>query len=132
MKTIKPFVKRWYDALEEGKILGVKCPECGNLECPPVPVCNKCGCHELEWTEIDGRGTLVAFDDCSVPLWGSEIGPVLSGVVRLEEGTLIQAAVLGVPMEERADLWKRIPLEVKAEVQQRDGFKYPAFRVVEK
>lgn len=129
MKKVDSYVKRWYDALEEGKVLATRCRGCGKLEFPPLPICNKCGAHDMEWVEIDGEGELLSFDDCTAPIWGPELGPVLSGIVRLKEGESVQAFILGV--QDKEALFQKIPVRVHAEIQQRDGFKYPAFRVDE-
>ncbi len=131
MKKIESYVKKWYDELEKGKVYGTRCKKCGALEFPPLPICNKCGNHDMEWVEIDGRGTLITYDDCTQPVWGLDLGPVLSGIVKLEEGTTIQAFVLGVADEDRTALFDKLPVNVHVEIQQRNGYKYPAFRVDE-
>lgn len=125
------YVKRWYDALEEGRVLASRCTACGAVEMPPLPICNDCGKYENEWFEIDGEGELIGYDDCAVPMCGPDLGPVLSGLVRIKEGAVFQAHILGVAAEERPALFDRLPVKVRCEIQQRDGFKYPAFRVVE-
>lgn len=127
---IGSYVKRWYDALEEGKVYASRCPKCGAMEMPPLPICNECGAHESEWVEIDGAGELIGYDDCQVAVYGEEWGPVLSGLVRTKEGIIFQAYILGVEPEEREGLFDRLPIPVRCEIQQRDGYKYPAFRVV--
>ena len=33
---LEKVVNKSYDGLEEGKILGRKCPQCGHVEFPPV------------------------------------------------------------------------------------------------
>lgn len=131
MKKIDSYVKRWYDQLEDGRIQGTVCKKCGTMQFPPLPICSNCGGHDMEWVDIDGEGELIAFDDCTVPKWGPELGNVLSGFVRMKEGSVFQAFILGVDDSERDGLFDRLPVKVQAEVQQRDGFKYPAFRVVE-
>ena len=40
---LEKVVQTFYEGLEEGKILGRKCPLCGNVEFPPVYACNQCG-----------------------------------------------------------------------------------------
>jgi uncharacterized OB-fold protein len=50
--------KKYYEALDEGKILGMKCAACGAVEWPPVPTCNTCGGLDMEWTEIQGEATV--------------------------------------------------------------------------
>lgn len=60
MRTMQPVTKMWYDYLNEGKLMGLKCEHCGQMEFPPVPVCNTCGKHEMEWAPITGRQSLSA------------------------------------------------------------------------
>lgn len=54
MKVIKTerIVKKYYDALEEGKVLGRKCPKCGHIEFPPYLACNECGNLDTEWVDL--------------------------------------------------------------------------------
>ena len=49
---LKPIVKTYYDALEEGTILGRKCLRCGHIEFPPFLCCNACGCLDTEWVDL--------------------------------------------------------------------------------
>ena len=54
MKVLKleRIVKTYYDALEEGKVLGRKCPVCGHVEFPPYLACNECGNLDTEWVDL--------------------------------------------------------------------------------
>ena len=54
MKVVKTerIVKTYYDALEEGKVLGRKCPACGHIEFPPYLACNECGNLDTEWVDL--------------------------------------------------------------------------------
>lgn len=45
-------VKKYYDALEEGQVLGRKCPACGHIEFPPYLACNACGNLDTEWVDL--------------------------------------------------------------------------------
>ena len=49
---LKPIVKTFYDALEEGTILGRKCLRCGHIEFPPFLCCNACGGLDTEWVDL--------------------------------------------------------------------------------
>ena len=49
---LKPIVKTFYDALEEGTILGRKCLRCGHIEFPPFLCCNACGGLDLSLIHI--------------------------------------------------------------------------------
>lgn len=54
MKAIKTerIVKTYYDALEEGKVLGRQCIACGHIEFPPYLACNECGNLDTEWVDL--------------------------------------------------------------------------------
>lgn len=52
MKIPERVVKTYYDALEEGKVLGRKCPKCGHIEFPPYLACNECGNLDTEWVDL--------------------------------------------------------------------------------
>lgn len=45
-------VKKFYEALDEGKILGRKCTKCGHVEFPPYLACNECGNLDTEWIDL--------------------------------------------------------------------------------
>ena len=49
---LEPITKTFYDALEEGNILGRKCTSCGHIEFPPYLCCNSCGCLDTEWVDL--------------------------------------------------------------------------------
>ena len=58
---LKPIIKTFYDALEEGTILGRKCERCGHIEFPPFLCCNECGCLDTEWVDMTNmRGVVKA------------------------------------------------------------------------
>jgi uncharacterized OB-fold protein len=123
-------VKRFYEELENGKFLATKCPRCGHVEFPPVYVCNECGCMDMEWYEITGNAKLIRFV-VNGPLSPREAEPYSLGVVELEEGTQIQAMVFGVSKKNADEINAKLPVPLKVEALQRDGYKTIAFRLVE-
>lgn len=56
---LKPIVKTYYDALEEGTILGRKCNRCGHIEFPPYLCCNECGGLDTEWVDLTNTRGIV-------------------------------------------------------------------------
>ena len=56
---LKPIVKTYYDALEEGTILGRKCTRCGHIEFPPYLCCNECGGLDTEWVDLTNMRGIV-------------------------------------------------------------------------
>lgn len=127
----------YYQGLEEGKLLGRKCKECGAIEFPPHYACNSCGYHETEWVEVSGRGELLSFVlkgpvDARPDL--EEVDPVYAfGAVRLEEGPELNAIVFGISKKNRNELREKLTNGVKIPVEpcliQKDGYKQLYFKL---
>ncbi|MCQ4701728.1 zinc ribbon domain-containing protein [[Ruminococcus] gnavus] len=121
---LEKVVEKFYLGLEEGKILGRKCPECGNVEFPPVYACNACGSYETEWYEIRGKAKLHSIvlpaALSSKPEY-KKMGKFAYGEVELEEGTRLNAVVRGISKKNRAELTEKLPLNIHASIIERDG-----------
>lgn len=122
-------VKKWYDSLEEGKILASKCLKCGAVEFPPLYSCNTCGAHDMEWIEISGKAQLNSFV-IKGPMEADYGEPYSLGYVQLEEGTVLSAIVFGVFKRNADAVNAMLPAPLKAEIWQREGYKTIAFRLV--
>ena len=121
---LEKVVEKFYLALEEGKILGRKCPKCGNVEFPPVYACNECGNYETEWYEISGKAKLHSIvlpaALSSKPEY-KKMKKYAYGEVELEEGTRVNAVVRGISKKNRAELTAKLPLDVHATIIDREG-----------
>jgi uncharacterized OB-fold protein len=88
--------------LSEHKLMAAKCGACGELFVPPRPLCPTCYGEEMAWVEVSGKGELAAFTAVYIgPNAMIEAGydrknPYLTGVVKLEEGPMISAQILGL------------------------------------
>ena len=124
---LEKIVKTFYDSLEEGKILGRKCKECGHIEFPPYLACNTCGCLDTEWVEISGKGMVTqilapayAFSD---PVFGELVGEYCLASVEPENADAINTCLLHCSQSRVEELRPKLPLPVKAVIIQEDGFK---------
>ncbi len=54
-------VNDFIDYLEEGKVMGSKCKECGLIFFPPRADCYQCFSSDMEWFEVTGNGKLMAY-----------------------------------------------------------------------
>ena len=132
MKKMQPYVKQWYDFLDQDRFMGLKCKRCGSVEFPPVPVCAQCSSTDLEWHEISGEGELITFSLCTMPdPVVAAYGHHLQGVIKLQEGPSFHSMVVDVDPTDTAGLFAKIPCKVKAINQQRDGYRWPVFKIVE-
>ncbi len=136
---LEKVVNKFYDYLEEGKLMGRKCPVCGAVEFPPVYACNSCGNLETEWYEISGKGVLHSMvlpaALSSKPEYDN-LGKrnYCYGDVELEEGTHLNAVVRGINKKKRQEILEngKLPVPVKAAIFQREaGFKTVVFDLVE-
>ena len=58
------YMDKFYDGFEQKKILGNKCPECGDVFVPPRKICGKCKIKipiEENWVELGDKGKLINF-----------------------------------------------------------------------
>ena len=98
---LEKVVEKFYLGLEEGKILGRKCPACGAVEFPPVYACNTCGNLETEWYEISGKGVMKSIVMPAALSSKPEYDNLgrrnfAYGEVELEEGACFNAVVRGI------------------------------------
>jgi len=60
------YMDKFYDALEKKKLIGNKCPKCGDVFVPPRKICGKCNVkialeEEKNWINLPDTGTLKNF-----------------------------------------------------------------------
>ncbi|MHA1377949.1 MAG: Zn-ribbon domain-containing OB-fold protein [Candidatus Helarchaeota archaeon] len=62
---LQPFisenVKKYWDELNNEKLVAPKCKNCGDFFFPPRAHCPKCLSREFEWIELSGEGTLYSW-----------------------------------------------------------------------
>ena len=130
----QPVLKTYYEALEEGKLLGIKCKTCGTVQYPPIPTCNTCGNFDMEWVELEGTATiedLRYIPEHEIRDEFRQIYPYGCGIGHLAEGTPITGMIIGVSKDNVKEYQAKLPLTVKWEPVQMDGFKTVAWKIVE-
>jgi uncharacterized OB-fold protein len=104
--------------LNEKKLMASQCKKCKAIYLPPHPLCTSCYNGEMEWSELQGRGTLTAYTVIAVgPTFMVEEGydrknHYCSGIVQLEEGPKISARITGVDIKKPETIKIGTPLEV--------------------
>ena len=128
---LKPIVKTFYDALEEGTILGRKCLRCGHIEFPPFLCCNACGGLDTEWVDLTNvRGvvkqalpTKGAFGD---PDFRNQHGDYFAVEVEIPGADPFNTSLLHVDYDKYAEFDKAIsekPVAVKPLIIQDEDVK---------
>ncbi len=131
-EVVERIVSKYYAVLEEGKVLGRKCPKCGNVEWPPVYACNACGHLETEWVEMSQKGEikvlLVPTVMSSKPAY-SDLEPYCYGIVETAEGPARNVMILNASKENAAYINAHLPYPVHMQIVQRDGYKTAVFAI---
>ena len=78
-------ISRFFRELMDNKrIMGTKCPECGTVFCPPTSDCPKCWVP-AEWVEVGPQGTVLHFSIIHLPnLWMKRKVPYTIGLIKLD------------------------------------------------
>ena len=99
----RPFnAASFYAFLKEGRFMGVRCRENGNIYAEARPMDPASHSSDMEWHELSGQATLSAFTCISVAPASLEAkgygrnNPYCAGIVTLEEGPRISARIAGV------------------------------------
>jgi uncharacterized OB-fold protein len=104
--------------LSEKRLMASQCSKCKAMYLPPRPLCIRCYDGEMEWVELKGKGTLVAYTVIAVgPTFMIEEGydrknHYCSGIVQLEEGPRMSARIIGVDVKKPDTIKIGTPLEV--------------------
>jgi uncharacterized OB-fold protein len=113
--------------LREDKIMGSRCGGCGALSVPPRAVCSECHQSEMDWVEMKGTGTLVAFTSISIgPPFMIEQGydrknPYCTAVIKLDEGPRVVARLEGVDAIHPESIRIGLPMRAKFLHGEADG-----------
>jgi uncharacterized OB-fold protein len=130
---LERIVKRFYDSLEEGKIMGRKCQRCGAVEFPPVIACNTCSGTDMQWVEMSGNGKMtdiVLPGVLSAKPQNEYLQPYSFACVEMEEGSRFNTVVCGVSKKNKQDMMAKLPVPVKARIIPKEGYSTIVFDVV--
>jgi uncharacterized OB-fold protein len=117
--TERPFTAASFNQfLDEEKLMGSRCTECGGLYLPPRALCPQCHSENLAWVEMNGQGKLAAFTSIYIaPTAMNDLGfgrsnPYLTGIVELNEGVQISARLLGLDAQKPEEIQIGTPMQV--------------------
>ncbi len=116
----RPFSDISYELfLNEEKLMGSRCKDCGAQYVPPRSICVDCYKSDMEWVAMKGKGRLAAFTCINIPppfmiaQGYNRKNPYCTGVVVLEEGARVDARIEGVDCAKPEDIKVGMPLKVK-------------------
>ncbi|MBA2952639.1 DNA-binding protein [Nocardioides sp. MAH-18] len=116
-----PEESAFYRGLNEGRILGQRCPTCEKVYVPPRSACPTDGTPTSEEVEVSQTGTITTFCIVNVPFLGQKITPPYVSAYVLLDGADIAVLhlILGVPAAE-----VRMGMRVEAVWKPREEWTY--------
>lgn len=112
--------KTHWDGLQDGKLLIQRCGDCSTWQWGPEWICHECNSFNMEWTEVEGEGTIYSWERPWHP-----VHPALNGhgayivvLVELPNAGNVRMIgnLLGDPMQDVV-----IGSKVKAVFEKHDG-----------
>ncbi|WP_456477830.1 Zn-ribbon domain-containing OB-fold protein [Geoglobus ahangari] len=86
---------RFFEALKEKRILGVRCPRCGRVLVPPRAFCERCYVDTDEWVEVKDEGVIETLTINYARFTGLPEPPYAVGIVKLDGADTGMLAYLG-------------------------------------
>ncbi len=129
----RPFTVAAFQAyMDVGKLMGSRNRETGEMFVPPRPIDPHTHSDDMEWVEMSGRGTLVAFTSvyigtsAMIDAGYDRSKPYVAGIVELEEGPCISAQIVGVDGKQPDIAWIGRPVRATF-IERGEGEKRRAF-----
>ena len=116
----------FFDGAAAGKLMLMRCVQCGTYRYPSRERCDECWSTDTEWVEASGRGKLhswVVFHQVYHPGFADRV-PYNVAVVELDEGPRITTNIVGA---DNRDLRAGMPLAVTFKTVA-EGVALPKFR----
>ncbi len=122
----EPVAKKFYDGLDNGKFMGLKCAECGHVEFPPYPACNICGHVQNEWVDIGGEDVIVEEIYSVSPMMTIDdfmpYAPIFSAECHMDCGPEFACLIFGVTRKNYKEIRETVPLRAKLVVMPMSGY----------
>ncbi len=120
-------IEQFYKFMNEGKVMGAKCRNCGKIMLPPRPICTQCYSENLEWIEIGKRGKLLTYTIIHVaPPQFQHLIPYAVGIVELENGLKLPGMIRDVDFD-KIKIGMELEIEVEPVKKEEEQQKWPAW-----
>ena len=87
---------------DEGRLVGIKCPECKRTLAPPRPICDEDFCRTEGWVDVEMHGTLELFTIMYLAIDGLPEPPYVLAYVKPENAdTAIPGFLEGIDLSDR-------------------------------
>jgi uncharacterized OB-fold protein len=112
-------INGYFENLNNKKLIGTKCSNCGKIHLPPRVFCDVCNSQSLEQIEFTGEAELKAYSVVYVPTskmveagYGRE-NPNCVGIVKMFEGPMLSAEIQGLDLAHPENIKIGVTLKAK-------------------
>ncbi len=111
--TSQTRVSKFIDYLEQAKIYGTECKECGCIQFPPRAHCVRCFSTNFEWKELAGDCALITYTKVdAAPSTFKDQAPYLLGLAEFPEGPKVFAWIEKETPEDQLGVGMKLKLRV--------------------
>ncbi len=111
--TSQTRMSKFIGYLEEGKIYGTECKECGCVQFPPRAHCVRCLSSNFEWKELSGDCALITYTKVdAAPSMFKDQAPYLLGLAEFSEGPKVFAWIEKEIPEDQLGAGMKLKLKV--------------------
>jgi uncharacterized OB-fold protein len=131
MPTIAPtpteVSRPFWDACKEHRLIMQQCAACANYMFYPAYMCPHCGCSELRWEQVSGRGSIHSITTVHHPADPvfAQSTPYVVALIQLDEGPVMMSNIVG---EDRLD--SSIGDRVEVTFEETNGITLPRYQRV--
>jgi uncharacterized OB-fold protein len=111
-------IESYLEFIRNKKLMGTRCKDCGAMFVPVRKLCIDCNSTNMEWVEMSGKGEIAAFTSITVgtPFF-VEKGydrnkPYCFSVIKLQEGPMVSAQLVGVDESKPETIQVGMPVKV--------------------
>ena len=106
------FIFRQRQAVKEGKLLGLKCSDCGHIHTIPTVFCDKCQSSNLEYVELPTTGKILTYTvlPMVVPERFAEEAPYAWAIIELDDGSKVSGWIPYVRTGEELKVGQRVKM----------------------
>ncbi|MCW6158482.1 MAG: Zn-ribbon domain-containing OB-fold protein [Thermoplasmatales archaeon] len=118
---------KFFEGLEEGKVRGTRCKECGRKYFPPQTECPTCMTKNTEWFDFEGDASLETFTTVEVvPTSFVNEGSYVVAIGLLKEGVRILS---WLNTQDRSTIKIGMKMKLKAVKREEGYYSYEFFSI---
>jgi len=120
--SLGPVFTRFFDELENKKIMGTKCPKCNRVLVPSRGFCPRCFEDTAEWVQVSDKGTIKTWSLITFEFTGqAKPPPYLQALIDLDGAdTALAHYIGGVDLSDIEKVKDKIKIGMRVEAKWRD------------